>query len=236
MRHTMSFLIGTAALALLASPAAAQGTPPALQRRLQQSLDAPTFRAVNVVLDSARARGVPVEPLINHALHATLHRTPGPRIRDAVATLSQRLVAAKSALGPVASDAEIAAGANALAVGVPRETLEQIRTLSGGRPVTVPLGVLTELVARKVAVGAASQQVLALMRNGATPAQLVSLNEDVLHDVDAGIEAGAAFDLRTRGVLGTLEQGARAVFTEARPTAPANGATTTPGSKVPRKP
>ena len=236
MRHTTSFLAGAAMLAVLAVPAAGQGPSPSMHRRLQQSLDAPTFRAVNVVLDSARARGVPVEPLINHALHATLHRTPGPRIRDAVATLSARLVAAKSALGPVASDAEIAAGANALAVGVPRETLAQIRTLSGGRPVTVPLGVLTELVARKVAVAAASQQVLALMRNGATPAQLVSLNEDVLHDVDAGIDPGAAFDLRTRGVLGTLEQNARVELTVTQPAAPPTTGAGTPGGKVTRKP
>lgn len=235
MRHTTCVLIGAAAVVALALPVSAQGTP-AMHRRLKESLDAPTFRAVNIVLDSARARGVPVEPLINHALHATLHRTPGPRIREAVATLSDRLLAAKAALGSAASDAEIAAGANALAVGVPRETLAQIRMLSGGRPVTVPLGVLTELVARKVAVAAASQQVLALLRNGATPAQLVSLNEDVMHDVDAGIDAGAAFDLRTRGVLGTLDRHATTERTLTQPAAPATGSATTPGSKVTRKP
>ncbi|MBA3889028.1 MAG: hypothetical protein H0X64_00705 [Gemmatimonadaceae bacterium] len=209
MQHFILRAPGIAALALvaLATTVEAQAGSAAAHRRLQQSLDAQTYRAVAAVFEKARERGVPVEPLVNRALQATLHRTPGPQISAAISTLADRLGVAKAALGPGSSDAEISAGADALARGVPRETLVQIRTLSPGRPVTVPLGVLTELVARDVTVGRASQMVVALLRNGATPAQLVSLSDDVKHDIDAGIAAGAALDIRTRGALGTLEQG-----------------------------
>ena len=234
--HNFSIRCGLAAVALVAGSAIAEaqaGTASA-HRRLQQSLDAQTYRNVTGVFESARQRGVPVEPLVNRALQATLHRTPGAQISAAITTLADRLVAAKAALGPASSDAEIAAGADALARGVPRETLVQIRTLSPGRPVTVPLGVLTELVARDVAVGRASQMVVALLRNGATPAQLVSLSDDVKHDVDAGIAAGAALDIRTRGVLGTLEQGLGDA-TNLLTSRPGERGGTVP-RKVPRKP
>lgn len=206
MRAIRQSVLAAFALAAAGSVAGAQVNTAEAHLRLQRSLDARTYRAVAVVFDSARARGIPVEPLVNRALQATLHRTPGPRVQAAVSKLADRLVIAKAALGAASSDAEIAAGANALAVGVPSQTLAQIRGLSPGRPVTVPLGVLTELVARRVAVGAASQMVVALLRNGATATQLVSLSDEVAHDVDAGIDPGAAFDIRTRGVLGTLER------------------------------
>lgn len=237
MRTLRRSILAALLLATTSAAAAAQVIPAETHQRLQRSLDAETYRAVAVVFDSARVRGLPVQPLVNRALQATLHRTPGPRVQAAVAKLADRLAIAKAALGAGSSDAEIAAGANALAVGVPTRTLAQIRDLSPGKPVTVPLGVLTELVARRVAVGAASQMVVALMRNGATPAQLVSLSDDVAHDADAGIDPGAALDIRTRGVLGTLE---RAVGDEVRLTMPgtatggkAGGSTP---SKVQRKP
>ena len=229
-----SSALATLALVALAATAGAQAMSATAQRRLQQSLDAQTYRTVTAVFESARQRGVPVEPLVNRALQATLHRTPGPQVSAAINTLAERLVVAKAALGPASSDAEVAAGADALARGVPRETLAQIRTLSPGRPVTVPLGVLTELVARDVAVGRASQMVVALLRNGATPAQLVSLSDDVKHDVDAGIAAGAALDIRTRGVLGTLEQGLGDA-TQLVPASPGERGGAAP-RKVPRKP
>lgn len=231
MRILLRLAIAAACLAATVADAGAQGTPSA-DLRLRQALDARTYRAVHLVFDSARARGIPVQPLVNRALQATLHRTPGARVHDAVAKLSSRLIVARAALGPSSSEAELTAGANALAVGVPRETLAQIRTLSPGQPVTVPLGVLTELVAREVTVNRASQMVVALLRNGATPAQLVSLSDDVVHDVNAGIEPGAALDIRTRGALGTLQQSTTAADLLVGGARKGTGATT----KVPRKP
>lgn len=238
MMRAIRLLAVGAALAASAVIAGAQGVSATAHRRLAQALDAPTYRAVTMVFDSARARGIPVEPLVNRVFQAMLHKTPDARIRDAVSTLADRLVVSRAALGPASTDAELSAGANALAVGVPRETLAEIRAVSAGRPVTVPLGVLTELVARRVTVGNASKMVVALLRNGATASQLVSLNDDVKRDVDAGIAPGAAFDVRTRSALGTLEQGtADAERSTSAPTSVQDAVRRgTPAGRVPRMP
>lgn len=235
MRPGLLLAIAAACGVAAAGEAGAQGASSA-DARLRQALDAPTYQAVSLVFESARARGIPVQPLVNRALQATLHRTPGPRVHEAVAKLARRLDVAKAALGPGSSEAELSAGANALAIGVPRATLVEIRALSPRQPVTVPLGVLTELVAREVTINRASQMVVALLRNGATPSQLLSLSDDVSHDVDAGIEPGAAVDIRTRGALGTLQQGLGDNSPDTRLTAPKSAPGAGSATKVPRKP
>jgi hypothetical protein len=175
------------------------------------------------VIESARVRGLPTEPLVDRALEGVMKRAPGARIRAAVSTLAQRLEVARSALAPSPTPADIAAGAGALSVGVPHETLRTIRSVQPDRPVAVPLGVLTELVARRVPVDRAATLVVQLLRHGATPTQLVALGEDVQRDIAAGIEPGAAFDLRTRGVASTLPGGTTALEGDASaPASPEN--------------
>jgi hypothetical protein len=175
--------------------------------RLQQPLDTDTYRAVVQVIDSARARALPTDPLVDRALEGAMKRAPGPRIRAAVSALAQRLDVARSALAPSPTEADIAAGAGALGVGVPRETLRAIRSVQPDRPVAVPLGVLTELVARRVPIDQAANLVVQLLRRGATSIQLVALGADVQRDIAAGIEPLAAFDVRTRGLASTLPGG-----------------------------
>jgi hypothetical protein len=172
--------------------------------RLEQTLDPDTYRAVARVIDGARARALPTDPLVDRALEGAMKRAPGARIRAAVATLAQRLEVAKRALAPSPTESDIAAGAGALSVGVPRETLRDIRAIQPDRPIAVPLGVLTELVARSVPVDRATRIVVELLRGGATPPQLVALGENVQRDIAAGIEPSAALDIRTRGVASTL--------------------------------
>ncbi|MDQ3951195.1 MAG: hypothetical protein M3282_12750 [Gemmatimonadota bacterium] len=204
----LSFVV---AFSLAGALPAAQGQEPARDAaplmRLEQTLDADTYRAVVKVIDGARARALPIDPLVDRALEGAMKRAPGARIRAAVSALAQRLEVARNALAPSPTEADIAAGAGALSVGVPRETLRTIRSIQPDRPVAVPLGVLTELVARSVPVDQAATLVVQLLRRGATPAQLVALGEDVQRDIAAGIEPGAAFDLRTRSVASTLGGG-----------------------------
>src|SRR5918997_988427 len=120
--------------------------------RLEQTLDADTYRAIAKVIDGARARALPTDPLVDRALEGAMKRAPGPRIRAAVSALAKRLEDARTMLAPSPSEADIAAGAGALGVGVPGETLRTIRSIQRDGPVAVPLGVLTELVARSVPV------------------------------------------------------------------------------------
>jgi hypothetical protein len=176
--------------------------------RLEQTLDADTYRAVAQVIDGARARALPIDPLVDRALEGAMKRAPGARIRAAVSTLAQRLEVAKKALAPAPTDGDIAAGAGALGVGVPRETLREIRSIQPDRPVAVPLGVLTELVSRRVPVDRATTIVVELLRRGATSPQLVALGENVQRDIAAGIEPSAAIDIRTIGIASALPGGA----------------------------
>jgi hypothetical protein len=198
-----------------AAPQAGAQQPPrdaAPLARLEQSLDAETYRSIVQMIDAARARALPVDPLVDRALEGAMKRAPAARIRAAVSALAQRLEVAREWLAPSPTPADIAAGAGALSVGVPRETLRDIRSVQPNQPIAVPLGVLTELVARSVPVDRAATLVVQLLRRGATSTQLVALSVDVQRDIAAGIEPLAAFDLRTRGVASTLPGGATAVM------------------------
>jgi hypothetical protein len=205
----LSFAIALSlAVALPSARAQAPSRDAGSLARLQQTLDADTYLAVVQVMEGARARALPTDPLVDRALEGAMKRASGARIRAAVSTLAQRLEVARGALAPSPTAADIAAGAGALSVGVPRETLRTIRSIQPDWPVVVPLGVLTELVARSVPVDQAATLVVELLRRGATPTQLVALGEDVQRDIAAGIEPGAASDLRTRGIASTLPGGA----------------------------
>jgi hypothetical protein len=206
--------------------------------RLAQTLDAETYRSVAQVIEGARARALPIDPLVDRALEGAMKRAPASRIRTAVATLAQRLELARTALAPSPTEADITAGAGALAVGVPGETLRAIRSIQPNEPVAVPLGVLTELVARSVPIDRAATLVVQLLRRGATSTQLVALSGDVQRDIAAGIDPSAAFDVRTRGVasaLGGSEATARTLDGASAP-APGQGVPTTTSGGPPNSP
>jgi len=196
--RTLPFLLGCAAVTALASAAAAQDP------RLEEKLDAATRRQGAAVIERARGRGLPVEPLVDKALEGVAKRAPGPRIVSAVARLSERLEAAREALGPNATPAEVRAGAEALAVGVPDSALRELRAAAPGVSLAVPLGVLTQLVSRGVAVDRAAATVLDLLRRGARPSQLIALGEAVQQDIAQGMAPATALDVRLRGILGAL--------------------------------
>ena len=208
------------ALSTIASAgAAAQG--PSVEQRLARELDAETYAAVNQVVGAARAKSLPVEPLLDKALEGSVKGASSLLIRNAVVALADRMVIAREMLSPPSpSAADISAGAGALARGIPRETLRTIRIASAGRPVAVPLGVLTELVVRGVPVRRASDQVVALVRSGATPQQLASLSDEVRHDIQAGINAGDALDVRTRGLLPLLPGAGGQALNALKPASP----------------
>jgi hypothetical protein len=172
--------------------------------RLDGKLDGETQAVVLRTLDSARTRGLPMEPLVDKALEGATKRAAGPRIQAAVSTLLGRLEAARDALAPNPTPRDITAGADALAYGATRDALKAMRAIRPNESVAVPLGVLTQLVASGVPVGRATRVVADLLRRGARDEQLIALNEDVRSYVAAGASPEVALDVRTRGLNAVL--------------------------------
>jgi hypothetical protein len=172
--------------------------------RLARGLDAGALAAVRAAVADAAAAALPVEPLVARALAGVEAGAPGPRVVGAVRTLAGRLEAARQALAPAAGSAEVVAGADAIAVGVPASVLRELRRLAPGRSLAVPLGVVAQLVARGVPAPRAAAAVSGLVRRGATAAQLVALDAGVRADVASGAAPGASLDARAAVARGPL--------------------------------
>jgi len=191
-------------LRLLALIAVAGSTARAQDVRLKLIHDDATRAAVAERLGNASARGVPTEPLMSKALEGVAKRATPKEIRNAMNALEKRLHRSNELLAPTVSVDEMAAGADALAAGVPEKSLKALRTAAPTRSVAMELGVLTELVARGVPPKQASKMLLDLMARGANGAQLTALGSAVQGDVAAGLKPDVALDLRGRSVLSLL--------------------------------
>jgi hypothetical protein len=161
-------------------------------------LDSATQAAVVRELGRARTRGLPVQPLVAKVREGQIKRAAPERIRVAVVALSVRLDSARSALGPTSRDAEVIAGADAIAAGVDQASLRAVRAASGARDLAAPLGALAQLVASGVGNRRATQMIVELLKKDAGPRELLAFGMDVEKDVGAGVpaEESAVFRLR----------------------------------------
>lgn len=202
------------ASALFSAPLAAQidGT---------ESLSNPRIRtSIQQVIRNTNAKGVPVDPLIRKVREGISKQSDPALIETAVQVLAKRLESSQAALAPSLSVDEISAGADALQVGVPVSTLRDLRKIWKTKPLTVPLGILYELVSRQVPVTQATKRVKELMNRGASDTQLATLNANVVSDVAAGLAPEAALELRTKGVMSLLSTPAGTVPTTTAPPKP----------------
>jgi hypothetical protein len=182
---------------LLAGPALAQDA------RLLARLDPATAAEVGAVISAARAAGLPAEPLVDRALEGASKGASSARIVAAVRALARDLRAAHAALGGDALDAEITAGAGAIRAGVDPRVLSRLRA-GRAEPLTVPLGVLADLVARGVPADSASRAVLLLAQAGAADGAYVSLRRNVERDIRNGAPPAIAATVRARGMPAAL--------------------------------
>jgi len=191
------------ALPVAAGTAAAQRSANAPEGRLSGRLDPETNRAVMLQLDSARLAGLPVEPLVDRALEGASKRAlgrpvAGSDIVAAVRRLRDALGSARLALGDRASQAELAAGASALQANVGQGALVALREARADAPLTVPLGVLTDLVTMGVPVDSAARTVVALART--RDATLLAFQRDVERDVGVGVLPAVSVSVRSAGL------------------------------------
>jgi hypothetical protein len=212
--HSRTLALAASALLLALSGARAVAQDAASLTLIR---DDATRDMVRSALGRATAIGLPSGPLFAKALEGIAKKASTPRIRDAMNALEKRLRRANDLLAPDATVDELAQGADALSVGVPEKTLKEMRRLAPRRSIALELGVLTELVARKVPPKQASKMVLDLMARNASGAQLTALSSAVQADVDAGIKPEVALDLRGRGVLSLLPPPQSAAALNGRP-------------------
>ena len=170
-----------------------------------ERLDPETRSLVVSVVDSARAVGLPSEPLIQRALEGATKGAPGPRIAAAVRRLASDLGTARTALGQGTSSPELEAGVAALRAGASPEVLTRLRD-ARRPPLTMALAVLADLVASGVPADSASAVVLALAPN-ARDADLVEFRRSVERDISLGAPPGAAASVRAlnTGIRGATD-------------------------------
>jgi len=193
----------TVAIAVLAAARAASGQAP-------PGLDSATAAAIAPIVDQARADKLPVTALYAKAREGQVQRVPVAKIEAAVRTLADRMRTANEALAPDASEQELHAAADAIKSGVPAETLRAMRKAGGDGSLAVPIGVLTQLIARGVPVERASMEIVALLQKGAVARNFIALEESVRQDVLAGRRPDESLDLRLKGIIPNLPQSATA--------------------------
>jgi hypothetical protein len=203
----MSLRIAALVLVLLGAP---------LLLRAQESspfdaiADESARASLRTIIADAAARGLPTAPLVTKVREGLAKRATPDRIRSATALLADRLAVASTAIAPTRSADELAAAADALQAGIPPATLRDMRQLWPQRPLTVPLGVLAEMVANGVSRSVATRRVRDLLVKGANTTQFASLGSTVSSDIAAGLAPDASMELRSKGVLSLIESNSRA--------------------------
>jgi hypothetical protein len=195
-RVTRAAALIAVATSVVSGYASAQDTT-ALAARLDRS----TYTAVSAIVDSARAAKLPTKPLFDKALEGAAKGSDGPTIVVAVQQRWVNMGSAKSGLGASASSDEIRAAVSALEAGVSVRDLARLRAAAARRPVTMPLAVLTDLIARSVPAPTAIDLVLQLARSGVRDSDLALFQRNVRADIDRGADPAAAATTRARGLV-----------------------------------
>jgi len=168
--------------------------------RLSNRLDAPTRKALSALVDSARAQGIPVEPLMEKVYQGLAMGADGSRIVVAVRSLTFEMGNAHRVLGAVATTDELKAAASAVHAGVPAVELGKMKKQSGlRRSLTLPFTVLADIVSRGVPVQAATNAIRSLVGAGAKDKDISDFQRNVSVDIEKGAPPAAAAETRAKG-------------------------------------
>ena len=165
---------------MVALVASAFGSVEAQDPRIGNRLDAPTRKALTALVDSAKAQGIPVEPLMEKVYQGLAMGADGPRIVLAVRSLTAEMANAHRVLGAVATTDELKAAASAVHAGVPPVELGKMKKQSGlRRSLTLPFTVLADIVARGVPVQTAANAIRSLVGAGARGRDITVVQRNV---------------------------------------------------------
>ena len=191
----MSGALVFATLGVLLAPLEVTAQQP-VAGRLSGHVDASVIAAVSALADSAAARGLPIDPLVEKAIEGGAKAAPSERIVAAVQAVFARLGRAQQALQAATNQATtpdvIAAGAFALSAGLQDSDVRNVARACGAHcspaaalrvagtlaALGVPPAETVELVRETLRAGGHDRDVVALpvrveaqMARGATPAQ-----------------------------------------------------------------
>jgi hypothetical protein len=199
-----------AALALWATLSLGAGLLLHAQSRAEASATGSTLSpglraAVDRLADSARAFGVPTEPLYLKAAEGVLKGADDDRVAVVVGRMLTELREARQGLGGDATSAELIAGASVVHAGLDAAALRRVRAARAGartdNALVMPLVVLADLVARRVTPETATASVIALAERGAPDAEFDDLRSVVEREIRRGQPPDAATRARTAVIL-----------------------------------
>jgi hypothetical protein len=194
VRGRCSALLALASSLALGLPLHAQ------QRDPLARLDSASRRIVEALIDSARVAGLPTRQLVSIAQEGVSKHVDTGRVLSAVRTVLLDLREARSSLGANASPDELDAAAAALQAGIPPAALTELQGARHGKPMTVALVVLADLVTRGVPREIASSAIQQLSMGGAADGDLLALSHGVQQDILSGAAPGDALRQRVRQI------------------------------------
>jgi hypothetical protein len=206
-------------IALVGAVTVGSASTHAQEPRLQGRIPEPARQTIDLLLDSARARGLPTEPLVDRALEGAVKGATGDRIVAAVRRLAGELETARAVLGDASAAEELIAGASALRAGADPDALAELRRARPAQSLTVATSVLADLVAVGVPVDTAVSAVLTLA-TGAEDADYIAFRRNVERDVALGASPVAALGVRLDAVAAEADLGTGAGRTVAAPRKP----------------
>jgi hypothetical protein len=227
VRSMCCLVLMVASSALSSSAAGAQQVM--FAAGLPTELDSATQAALTRDVGLARARGLPVEPLMAKVREGRIKRAAPSRIRSAVAALTARLDSARAALGAASNASELVAGADALGAGADMASLRTVRGAAGARDVAASLGALAQLVATGVPIRRATSYIVELLRRDTAPGRVLAFGNDVEADVGAGVPAEESATFRMRAIETQQLNSGNKVTVAGPATGDALSSTTPPG-------
>lgn len=197
LSRAAALLVVTATLANAQSPG------------LPAGLEAPTREALEQIIDSARALGLPVQPLYAKAAEGRLKQAADAQIIGAVRGLANRFREIRASVASPMDVATMTAAATALSAGVPLAAIRDMRDAATGArnpdaDLAGALVAVTDLVAQRVSTASAVSAVQSLLARRADPEQYARLRAGVGDFIAAGRSPDQAVRSTTETIVRTL--------------------------------
>ena len=179
-------LVACALIAVSASVGSGQG-----HAALPSGLDPQTRRAIELLMDSLRSTGLPVDPVIAKVAEGKLKQANDAQIISAARGLARRFREVQAAIGSPLDAPAMSAAATALSSGVAMPAIVGLFYAAGtdrnaDADFTTALITLTDLVEQRVPASSAATAVQSLLARRAPPDQYARLRVEVRDEIAAG--------------------------------------------------